>query len=314
VLADSSTITRYQYFLNGGLLDDCPHSAHLGAIENGGPPGTPPPENLPPDRPSSNAPSPDLTPDGTSGDTSGFNPFGSPVTLQEAQGTPGVYIKSGDMFILVRPQWREIWDWGWGIRSDVASLLFPDMSSKVAVLFNPGFQAPRIFNDAQLVIIGIPDIDIYETLDNGWTIPHGVNLGVWTNTGSVQTSLLDFYSYGANRHQVFEEINSTDPLDYTGRMIYTRTGWSLMRTHGILTGPQGYEYTFSWHNGSNHVERTYTADRRFFTIAGVDGATPIPNYFVSITEKGYDEIVFFDGLPLGFYSIGGDRIVEFVSP
>ena len=81
----------------------------------------------------------------------------------------------------------------------------------------------------------------------------------------------------------------------------------------------GEEFTFAWGSTTNPIEKTYTADRRFFTIVGTHfhDSPPIPNHFIMRTENGYFEIEFIEP-PLGFYSISnhwnGNRIVEFVAP
>ena len=193
------------------------------------------------------------------------------------------------------------------------------MAEKTAILYNPDFQIPRIYNDAQLVLIGINNIDIFPPLDTGWTIKDGVALGdvsdYWIDTGGVTSALMLIKDGISTEYQHFETINGRDPMDYQSRMIYTRKGWNLMRFDGLLTGSQDEEFTFGWNNGASIVERKYFADRRFFTITGPDDIEEsIPNYFVVATENGYYEIDFFDGPPIGYYRIGRNIIVEFISP
>ena len=323
------TVTGYRFIFSGEWLRACPHgdpSDPVESIENV-------PDHLSPDRPSLNRPSPDMPvitaplPGAPPQDTpSGFNPFGQPVTLQEAQKTPGIYMKSGDLFVLIRPQWRTESSGYGGYRSisDVGVAFFGSMAEKTAILFNNDFQIPRIFNDAQLVLIGTTNVDIFEPFDTGWTIPHIVSLGVnsrrWVDTGHEHRELVN-YKRGAfgDIDQRFESINNRNPLDYVDRMLYTREWWLLMCFQGLLTGAQGEEFTFCWWESTNLIERTYAADRRFFTVMGPDyhDAPPIPNYFEVRTEKGYFEIEFIEP-PVGFYSISnssrGNRIVEFVAP
>jgi hypothetical protein len=188
-------------------------------------------------------------------------------------------------------------------------MLFPGMSDIKALSLNPGVQAPRIFNDEQLVIIGTTRVDIYETLDNGWTIPYGVSIGMFGN-------YLIGYNHTILGNQSFFSINGSEPENYANQMIYTRRSWSMMRFHGVLTGVQGEEFTFALPNWNGDLyDKTYIADRRFFTIDNSDQRSQIPNYFVAITDNGYFSIDFIEP-PIGFYSIteqGRVRVVEFVA-
>ena len=315
---DRSSLTGHRFISVNTWSNVCPHggtSTTPELIESGS-------DHSLPDQSSPFMPSPDLTHDGALSD---FSSFGQPMTLEEAQRTSGVYMKSGDMFILIRPQWRiEPYGYsGYNSISDVGDAFFGSMAEKTAILFYQDYQVPRIFNDVQLVLIGVTNVDIFEPFDMGWTIPHIVSLGVqsrrWIDTGHEHRYLVN-YSIGSfgGIDQRFETINNRNPLDYVDRMIYTREWWLLMCFHGLLTGTRGEEFTFSWWETTNLIERTYTADRRFFTVMGPDypDSPPIPNYFIVRTEKGYFEIEFIEP-PVGFHSISsgwqGSSIVEFVA-
>jgi len=109
-------------------------------------------------------------------------------------------------------------------------------------------------------------------------------------------------------------------LDYQERVIFTRGAWSLTDTHGLLTGSQNESFTFSWWHGTEKVERTYYADRYFFTFPaqGTSDYAIQANYVITTTDNGYFEVNFLSP-PDGVYGIGSsvryiDRIVEFVSP
>jgi hypothetical protein len=321
---DRSSITGFRYIHNGRWNNSCPHreQTDTSVIQNTPESSTPGRDTPSPDLPSITSPGFGLSP----GTQSGFNPFGTPVTLVEAQRTPGVYMKSGDLFILIRPQWRTVPSGysGYHSISDVGNAFFGSAAEKTAILFNQDFQVPKIYSNAQLVLIGVTNADIFEPFDTGWTIPHIVSLGVhsrhWIDTGHEYRELVNYArgSFG-NIDQRFETINNNNPLDYVDRMLYTRESWLLLRFQGLLTGTQGEEFTFGWWETTNLIERTYVADRRFFTVMGPDfrESHPIPNYFIVVTEKGYFEIEFIEP-PIGFYSIRsggqGSSIVEFVSP
>ncbi|MCL2627620.1 MAG: hypothetical protein FWD44_02825 [Oscillospiraceae bacterium] len=304
-LQGSGALTGHWFITQNDWLTNCPHKENEDEADSS---DNQPPDNLPTD-----APPPDL-PQNPPANTQRSNTFGTPVTLEVATRRPGVYIKSDDMFSLILPQW--IIDFN--IESAVAKILFPGMSDKLAVLFDPDFEVPKISTDTQLVLIGLSRVDIFETLDSGWTIPYGVDLGVqsshWIDTGTVSRSLLDYRTggFGSNNNQQFDTINGNDPLDFVNRMVYTRRSWNLMRFNGILSGEKDEEFTFAW--GS--TTRTLTADRQFFTLDNDNRTSPIPKYFIVITDNGYHEIDFFE-TPTGYFSIkeqGRTRIVEFVEP
>jgi len=247
--------------------------------------------------------------------------LGRAVTLEQAQAIRGLFVKDGDMFIPIEAQWSSF-----GFANNVRTH-FTTASEMMAVLFNPNFEIPRIPNNAQLVLIGETNIGIYETFQNGWTIPHGVNLGQGWNafgvpSGSERVALLDYTrtTWGTT-DAWFDTINGQAPLNFASRMVYTRTRFGLMPFHGLLTGSSGEEFTFARWEGTNFVQRTYVADRRFFTLPSNDMSSRQgirANYSIERTPNGYFEINFFTP-PVGYYGIGSsaswlNKIVYFEFP
>jgi hypothetical protein len=265
--------------------------------------------------------------------------LGKPITLEEAQKTPGLYIKDGDMFIFVKPQWEySIYDSHRftsralgeeilsikGIDHDCtsASVVFP-------ILCDDSYIMPRLLNNTKLALVGITHLAIYEVVDTGWTIPVGLALwdetrnnagGWWSNA---QNKLLEYGWHNAGLFtsyydQVFEEINGVAPTNYVSRMIYTGYRFNLASTHGILSATQGEDFTFAWMDGTTWVESTYTADKRFFLLPVDDSVATQANYEIVETQNGYFEVRFLTP-PDGYYAIGTyrssfNKIVEFVSP
>ena len=255
--------------------------------------------------------------------------LGASVTLAEAQGTPGLFIKYGDRFIPIRPQWtNEPGGFaGRQIRGQGVTGHFGSSSNMKAVLFNSGFQIPRIPNNAQLVLIGEENIGIYATFHNGWTIPHGVNLGLGRNafgvaSGSERVALLNYTQTTSGASDAwFDTLNGQEPLNFQDRMVYTRVRFGLMPFHGILTGTPHEQFTFGRWEGTNWVETTYSADRRFFTMTSGDTGSDRgirADYEIVRTMNGYFEVNFLTA-PLGYYAIGHrmhwlNRVVEFAPP
>lgn len=257
--------------------------------------------------------------------------LGTGMTLDEARNAPtGLFVKDGDMFIPIAPQWINDAG-GFGgrqIRGVGVSGVFGSNSNMKAILFDPEFEIPRIPNNAHLVLIGETNIGVYATFHNGWTIPYGVNLGQGVNafgvpSGGERVALLgyDRDSWGERVDAWFDTINGQPPLNFDYRMVYTRRSYGLMPFHGLLTGSYGEEFTFARWESTDFVERTYVADRRFFTMTpstlGSDQMIPA-FYEIVTTYDGYFEVVFLTP-PLGFYGIGSsvhwiDRVVEFVEP
>jgi hypothetical protein len=100
-------------------------------------------------------------------------------------------------------------------------------------------------------------------------------------------------------------------------MIYTGHRFLVASSHGILSASRDEEFTFSWMSGTNWVERTFTADKRFCLLP-VSGGTRA-NYEILETRNGYFEVVFLTP-PVGHYATIGqgkssfERIVEFIAP
>jgi hypothetical protein len=304
-LATDETI-GFRYLSDGRWYDRCPHDA-------GNPQGSD---------------SPDISQDPSQNTSHDY--LGDPVPLEEAQRTPGLYIKSSDGFILVKPQWTTI-DYDYiGFRSEVAETVFAleyynmDVANLMPILYDADFELPKIPNNAQLVIIGITDVAIYEVAYDGWTIPVGLSLGVpggpnpggWIQTYA-ESKILAKYSSGSD--QAFETINGNPPSDYVDRMLYTGYRYLLASFHGILVASQGEEFTFAWWRGTDWVQETYTADKRFYALPtyGIDDAIQA-NYEIVKTQDGYFEVDFLTP-PIGCYGVGRsfsrfDCIVEFVSP
>jgi hypothetical protein len=268
--------------------------------------------------------------------------LGEPITLEEAQQTPGLYIKEGYMFILVEPQWAFLSpldnyysyrNMG-GTVSAVHGIAHQTISSStlLPILCDEEFVMPRIHNNVHFVLIGITDIVIYEVVDTGWTIPIG--LALWDETRnypggwftSARSELLDYKERSPfvlnYANQAFEEINGIAPTNYVSRMIYTGCYWDF--THGILSASQGEEFTFGLMDGTSWVETTYIADKRFFLLP-VDNSIAIQaSYEIVETRNGYFEVRFLTP-PEGYYAIGHppgigswkgdfDKMIEFVSP
>jgi len=69
-------------------------------------------------------------------------------------------------------------------------------------------------------------------------------------------------------------------------------------------------------SGTNWVEKTYVADKRFYLLPICDSVAIQANYEIVETRNGYFEVNFLT-LPVGNYAIGSsrsgfNRIVEFV--
>jgi hypothetical protein len=259
------------------------------------------------------------------------------VSLDEAKKKSGLYIKDGDKFVLVKPQWEYGYDGGYistyPIRSDVASDIrgiengSTSASVLLPVLFDANFEVPKIPNDAQFVIIGITDVAIYEVFDSGWTIPVGLSL--WDDTirnpggwwSSPVSELID-YKAGSGMvsrvNQKFDEINGAAPTNYVSRMIYTGYQYNLASTHGIISASQNEQFTFSWMAGTDWTEETYTADKIFYALPVGDRNGVRADYEVVETRDGYFDVVF-STPPVGQYCIGPQKgsfesVVEFMTP
>ena len=323
-LANSNDIIGHRFITDGRWLNVCPHGGSVQPDDTGHISGP-----LSPESPLEISPAPNIPSSGSQGAASGFVPFGAPVTIDEARQTPGVYIKNGDMFMLINPHWTGGSSNFSPFRSEIVTLpqgmTIGNISTSVLLplLYEADFSIPQIPNNAQLVVIGITNISIREILLDGWTIPVGLAIGgpsspVRNPYGWIETS--DIYTFlnpsgghtGWNR--TFDDINGVMPLDFSRRMIYTGYRYLLASRHGVLDATRGEQFTFSWWAGTERIQRTYTADKRLILIDGwYSFRNPIPIHHVNITDKGYFEIEFI-APPVGIHSIGDDKIVEFVAP
>jgi len=227
--------------------------------------------------------------------------LGPGITLAEAQRRPGLYIKNGDRFIFVAdfntPQ---------GART-----LFEDSSELRVLLLEPGYDLPRVPNNAPFVLIGVTDINFARPHNNGWTIPFGVEFGVHPATGFPGipqperrvSSLMNYvWDAGGTRGRHFETVNGENPHDpspynhsfsFSSNVLYTRWGWPLMRFQGIISAWRGEEFTFGWFEGTNWIERTYVADRQFFAFPTNSSHSPHFNRVgrtITRTPNGYFEL------------------------
>ncbi|MCL2628243.1 MAG: hypothetical protein FWD44_06075 [Oscillospiraceae bacterium] len=285
----SDEITNFRYISNGNWHNNCPHDDSAPIIDD-----------------SFQPPQPDI-----------ISALGEPVTLEEAQKRPGLYVKEGDNFLFVEPQFGNTIR-GIHAESTSSSVLLP-------VLYDADFEIPQIPNNVQFVLIGIRNIAIYEVFDEGWTIPVGFDFwdetrgytGGWLKS-SARSELLDYNRGNIVNwvNQKFEEINGRAPSNYVNRMIYTGYEYNLASTHGVLSASKNEEFTFSWMYGTEWVERTYVADKRFYLLPVSDWVAIQANYEVVETRNGYFEVNFLTR-PVGNYAIGSSRrnyemIVEFV--
>jgi len=307
----SDGITNYRYLSNGRWSNNCPHGGDAPTA----------------DVPSAHPPQFD-----------DFSHLGSPVTLEEAQRTSGLYIKDGDGFILIKSQWS-MESGGWStyhLVSDVAMAIrgmnpgSTSASVLLPILFDADYSIPKVPNNAQFVIIGITDVAIYEVYDDGWTIPVGLSLwdesirnpgGWWSSPAN---SLLSYRSGSGMiswEDQKFEEINGEAPTNYVSRMLYTGYRFNLASTNGILPAAFNEQFTFSWMEGTNWREATYTADKRFYLLPIDEGVAIRANYEIVETREGYFEVEFLTP-PLGYCCTGGrvgagpggfNNIIEFVA-
>ncbi|MDR2600595.1 MAG: hypothetical protein LBC73_10025, partial [Oscillospiraceae bacterium] len=311
----SDNITNYRYLINSSWYDRCIHDENYQPVDSGE-------DNI----------SDNTAQNGTT------SYLGEPVTLEEAKRTPGLYIKTNDGFIHVEPQWEYNMSQGYMSTQTISSVVAMNArgiirgSGSASVflpfLFNADFEIPKLPNNFQYVIIGITDIAIYEPAHTGWTIPMGLafwdatreNLGGWWWI-SEQNKLLKhgwYINSGSTYDQEFIEVNGEAPTNYVHRMIYTGYYYLLSATHGILNASQNEKFTFSWMSGTDWVEVSYIADKRFFTLPTADRYGIQANYYVSETRNGYFEVIFITP-PVGYYGIGHyagnyDMVVEFVSP
>ena len=244
--------------------------------------------------------------------------FGSPVTLQEAQRRPGLYIKDGDGFIHVSPQFtgrvsNSHVNIASGARMDtIGTTRFLFDSEVNAILLDPTFQIPQIPNDAQLVLIGITSINMHEIILGGYAIPSIATLREDAQMNDTITIGTIFQA---------ETLNEGPPALYVNRMFYTggrnflTGGASPPRLVGLLTGSLNEEFTFGRWQGTNWVEYTLTANSKFFTYpsSAQRRANYHANFEVVRTLNGYFEIDFLIP-PHGYFFISSDRIVEFVGP
>jgi len=252
--------------------------------------------------------------------------LGQPKTLEEAQKISGLYMKEGDKFVLIKPQWtiNSSGFNGYTLSSETAKNVFSwsgDVSVLMPILYDEDYEIPQISNNAQFVLIGITDIAIYEVVCEGWTIPIGISLGTpgGPNPGGwIQTYTESAILYNSSDKQNFEELNGREPTDYIDHMLYTGYKYLMASYHGLLTGNQGEEFTFAWWNNTDWIEKTYTADKKYYALPTLDTGNAIrADYEIVKTSNGYFEVNFLSP-PYGHYAIGSslshfDRIVDFVS-
>jgi len=245
--------------------------------------------------------------------------LGTSLTLSEAERNPGLFIKDGDRFIRIPDQWGNVTGGANQHRQNSWNNVFTAFrrnSNMQAVIFPSNFTVPRIPSDAQLVLIGVTNINIYEPFHSGWTIAYGVSLGADSQGITIQ------YHDASNRWVSYETINGQAPANFSNRMVHTRLSWPHQKNHGILTGTQGESFTFGgieWvGTTANVLETTHRAEHRFFTMRSHDTASNRmveANYEIVRTMNGYFEINFITP-PSGYLLLGSpspDRVVYFTN-
>jgi|GEM_PF-2104226 len=271
--------------------------------------------------------------------------LGPPITLAEARNAPGLYIREGNLFRLVRPTWRYDNIGGYfnihAVRSDVATDIqglqrgSTSASAYSTILFDAEYQVPQLPNNANYVIIGVTTVSIFRTFRNGWTIPVGLSLwdstipspGGWIRTPDFRANALLSYSPAPSGpgmiNQGFVEINGVAPTNYVRRMIYTGFHYNLANTHGIIDASQNERFTFGWMPRTDWVTASFTADKKFFLLPERNRDNFLADYTIVTTREGYFEVVF-NRRPTGIHCIGipavsgglggGHTLVEFVTP
>jgi hypothetical protein len=255
--------------------------------------------------------------------------LGQSVTLEQARNTPGFYIKDGDEFTLIQSHWTMpfltasgLSDGAIEVSSNVLMGLFgaqqyeryTGVTNDVpipSILLNAGFQIPKIPNDSQLVIIGIEDVNVYEPVDMGWTIPYGISVQKHNNEFAAYFIYHPYRAVTPTEAIKIESIDGQPPVDFED---------SNFVFDGLFTGEHMQMYTFGWWEGTNWREVMHEADRRAFHLSGI----PIEHEIVK-TQNGYFEVNFTTP-PTGYFVIesgrvsfaqGNDyagRIVEFIAP
>ena len=265
------------------------------------------------------------------------HPFlGLPVSLDEARGVPGLYIKEGDGFVLVQPQWRfattlDVMHMpAVVVSSTVAAGLFRgrsmvsarDSNIPLSILLENSFQVPTIPNDAQLVLIGVENINIINVDNFNWALPHHV----YRYRDTVRMDINGVVRTDRLHNRTVETINGLPATDFNDYI-----------SNGLFIGAAGEQYTFGWWEGTDRIELNFAA-RRNFTLPriwahGWTGTTFFDNHEIVRTQNGYFEVNFINP-PIGLYAIGPlavpvgaargdannvyasffDRIVEFVAP
>jgi len=236
------------------------------------------------------------------------------VTIAEAQKVPGVYVKIGNRFVLIRKQNMDF--------------LFDNQSMYTAILLDAAFQPPKIPINSQLVVVGITSAAMSRIAHNGYTIPYEVewgsgkvgDLGKVVENSKIGIRNYNYVYYGSGTAW-FEKINGKDPYEYTSRMIYTRRNYNLMQTHGIFTAAKNEKFSLGRFEGTAYKEVKLIANKRFFTY-GVHTSGSIfthvsqepnstrENITITRTMNGYFEINF-QTPPSGYYYIHGIGVVEF---
>jgi hypothetical protein len=306
----SDNITNYRYLSRAGWYDACPHD------ENYQPP------EIFIDQPT---------------EIFDFSVLGEPVTLAEAKNTHGLYIKEDDLFYFIAPQWTYSALGGFNQESRVAtrtaqSALGINFNSPAAsvyfpILLNEDFEIPRLPNNANYVLVGLTDLNIYKPAYTGWTIPIGLSMwdetvenpGGWYLEPKYQ--MHDFNHNGSPIKRNIELINGASPSVHVSRMIYTGYQYLLHASDGIIDANQGEEFTLRFPESARLDDITLVADKRFFVLPTDEFSDSRADYFVSGFDDDYLEVVFFTP-PVGIYAVGRgvDRglffnmIVEFISP
>jgi len=172
---------------------------------------------------------------------------GVPVSLEEAKQYPGLYIMDGDRFTRIgvtRNEFRKD-------RFNERLYLGND-----AALFDADHEIMSIPNTAQLVVIGITDVDIekVEITHAGYTVRDAVEIR--TDREVVR---LGRHSYAL--------LNREDATRYIDRIIslIDQSEWTLS-AYGVLAAARGAEFAFGNWVGTEYEEDIETADRRFYVF------------------------------------------------